>query len=142
MPIPPEDAARVHHFMSVLEEIDEAIQTGTTPAEAVADVLTALFLVPRGLRRQLDLRKLADRRLNRYFRRPIDFGQWFASTEWTCGPGAFGNVVDRLVLSALDASHVDLFLALDELEMIVGLGNATRCELHDHHGQSQLDEVA
>jgi hypothetical protein len=141
MPIPSEDAASVHHFMAVLEEIDEAIQTGLTPAQAVADALTALFLVPRGLRRQLDLRKLADKRLDRFFRRPINFKYWFASPEWTCGPAAFGNVIDRIVLSALDTNHVDLFLALDELEMIVSLGKATRCEIHDDHGLSQLDEA-
>lgn len=142
MPIPTEDAVRVHNLMAVLEEIDELIQTGTTPEEAVADALTALFLVPRGLRRQLDLRKLAEKRLDRYFRRPINFSYWHASAELDCGPRAFGNVVDRIVLSALDTNHVDLFLALDELEMLVSLGRATECSSHDHHGAGRLDEAA
>jgi hypothetical protein len=141
MPIPTEDAASVHHFMAVLEEVDELIATGTPEADAIADALTALFLVPRGLRRQLGLRKLAEKRLDRYFRRPINFSYWHSSDESDCGPKAFGNVVDRIVLSVLDTNHVDLFLALDELEMLISLGRATECKRHDH-GQSQLDEAA
>ena len=142
MSIPAEDAAAVHHFMVVLEEVDELIKTGTPEADAVADALTALFLVPRALRRQLDLRKIAEKRLDRYFRRPIKFSYWHSSDESDCGPRAFGNVVDRIVLSLLDTNHVDLFLALDELEMLVSLGQPTQCRREHDHGQSQLDEAA